>query len=75
VSWSLATLLLALGAAYALWPLVRHWQPEPDLASRPPDLREARLRELEELDLDVAAGRLSEAEAARRRAELGEGRP
>jgi cytochrome c-type biogenesis protein CcmI len=64
-----ATLLLLAAAPFVLWPLIRHWQPEPE---RPPrvDLREARLRELEELELDFSAGRLSAREAELRRAEL-----
>ena len=67
--WLLATLLLALAAPFVLWPLITHWQPdpEPDSASGAADRRR---RELEELELDVAAGRLSASEAAARRREL-----
>jgi hypothetical protein len=65
VIWLLATILLAAGAAYALWPLLRHWQAPPERTppAEPP-------AELDDLELEVAAGRLSEAEAAARRREL-----
>jgi hypothetical protein len=63
--WLLATLLLAAGAGYALWPLLRHWQAPPERTGpvEPP-------AELDDLDLEVAAGRLSEADAAACRREL-----
>ena len=63
--WLVATLLLVAGGTFSLWPLVRHWQAprgEPAPAGRP--------SELDELELEVAAGRLSEAEADARRREL-----
>jgi cytochrome c-type biogenesis protein CcmI len=63
--WLVATLLLAAGGAFALWPLARHWQ-----APREERAHAGRPSELDELELEVAAGRLSEAEAAARRREL-----
>lgn len=68
MSWLVATLLLAAAGLYVVWPLVRHWQAP---SERPPGPGyEALEAELEELQLDVAAGRLSELEAAVRRREL-----
>jgi cytochrome c-type biogenesis protein CcmI len=69
MTWLLATLVVVAAAPVVLWPLIRHWQPDAD-PEAPADPREARLRELEELELDVASGRLSRLEADRRRAEL-----
>jgi hypothetical protein len=69
VSWGWATLALVLALPFVLWPLVRHWQPR--VAAAPPaNPEEARLSELEEIEFDLAAGRLSEREAALRRREL-----
>jgi hypothetical protein len=69
VTWVLASVMLAAAAPPVLWPLIAHWQPrlQPAVAV---DAREARLRELEEIELDLAAGRISEREAALRRREL-----
>ena len=67
--WYLATVLLAVAALFVLWPLITHWQPKAE-AETAAGGGERRRRELEELDLDVAAGRLSAAEAAARRREL-----
>ena len=72
MTWVVATLLLLAAAPFVLWPLIRHWQPEPEPAAAPErEARERRRSELEELDLDIAAGRISEREAASRRGELG----
>lgn len=65
--WLLATLLLVVAAPIVLWPLLSHWQPEPDTEVLPAGERQ---RELEEIELDAASGRISEAEAMRRRREL-----
>ena len=71
MTWAAASLLLLLAAPFVLWPLIRHWQPEPEPAGAPErEARERRRGELEELNLDVAAGRISEREAAARRSEL-----
>ena len=67
--WLGATALLLLAAPFVLWPLLTHWTPEPQSPDAEPGAQ-ARLGELEELDLDVASGRISEGEAARRRREL-----
>ncbi len=67
--WLAATALLLVAAPFILWPLLTHWTPEPEPAVEPePD--ETRRLALEELELDVASGRMSEGEAARRRREL-----
>jgi cytochrome c-type biogenesis protein CcmI len=68
LTWFVASGLMLLAAPFVLWPLIRHWQPEPD----PPagDDRDRRRRELEELDLDADAGRISQGEAAERRREV-----
>jgi cytochrome c-type biogenesis protein CcmI len=72
MTYVVASLLLLLAAPFVLWPLIRHWQPAPEPpAAAALDARERRRGELEELDLDVAAGRISEREAAARRSELG----
>lgn len=71
MTYVLATALLLLAAPFVLWPLIRHWQPAPEPPAAPEwEARERRRSELEELDLDVAAGRISEREAAARRSEL-----
>jgi hypothetical protein len=67
-----ASLLLVLAAPFVLWPLLRHWSPGVASAA-PADPEDERLRELEEIELDLAAGRLSEGEAAVRRRDLQEG--
>ncbi len=69
MTWLLASLVVAAAAPFILWPLIRHWQPGPEPAP-PADQRDTRFRELEELELDVASGRLSPQEAERRRAEV-----
>jgi hypothetical protein len=62
-------LTLILAVPFVVWPLIRHWQPR--VAAEPVGNREeARLSELEEIEVDLAAGRLSEDEAAVRRREL-----
>ena len=68
MTWLVASGLMLLAAPFVLWPLIRHWQPEPEAAAG--DGPERRRHDLEELDLDVAAGRISEREAAERRREL-----
>ncbi len=70
MTWLLATAVLLVGAPFVLWPLARHWQPQPERLPGPEDGPDRRRLELEELDLDLDAGRLSEAEAAQRRREL-----
>ena len=66
MSWAWATLALVLAVPFVVWPLVRHWQPRVTVAPAP-DPGETRLSELEEIESDLAAGRLSEREAALRR--------
>jgi len=66
MTYAVASVLLLLAATFVLWPLVRHWQPRVAVAPAP-DPGEARLSELEEIESDLAAGRLSEREAALRR--------
>lgn len=68
--WLLATALLIVAAPFVLWPLITHWQPEPEQSLTAGEAAEARRREFEELELDLASGRLGEGEAARRRREL-----
>ena len=69
MSWAWATLALLISVSFVVWPLVRHWQPRA-AAAPAPDPEEARMTELEEIESDLAAGRLSEREAAIRRREL-----
>jgi hypothetical protein len=69
VTWAWASLLLVLAAPFVLWPLLRHWSPRVASAA-PADPEDERLRELEEIELDLAAGRLSVREAAIRRRDL-----
>jgi cytochrome c-type biogenesis protein CcmI len=72
MTYAVASVLMLLAAPFVLWPLIRHWQPAPELPAAPgQEARDRRRHELEELDLDVAAGRISEREAAARRSELG----
>ena len=65
-----AAILLLAAAAYVLWPLLRAEAggsvTEPDLGGP----ARVRARELEELDLDVATGRVDRQEAGVRRREL-----
>ena len=71
MTYAVASVLMLLAAPFVLWPLIRHWQPTPEPPSAPEQEARARRRhDLEELDLDVAAGRISEREAAARRSEL-----
>jgi len=65
VIWLLASLLFLVGAAYSLWPLLRHWQPGSSKVARDRPLDAA-----EEVELDVAVGRLSEGEGTARRRQL-----
>ena len=67
--WVLATALLVVSAPFVLWPLLTHWQPEPEPAGEGGELEACR-RELEEIELDLASGRLTPVEAAARRREL-----
>ncbi len=69
MSWVWATVLLLVTAPFVLWPLIRHWQPGAS-ARLAAEGAEAHQLELQELELDLVAGHLSEAEAARRRREL-----
>jgi hypothetical protein len=69
VTWAWASLLLVLAAPFVLWPLLRHWSPGATSAA-PADPEDERLRELEEIELDLASGRLSEREAVARRRDL-----
>ena len=70
MSWAWATLTLVAALPFVVWPLIRHWQPgQAAPAGGSPEDR--RLSELEEIESDLAAGRLSEVEAALRRRELG----
>ncbi len=68
MTWALASGILLLAAPFVLWPLIRHLPP--DEAGDTIDAGARRRRELEDLELDVALGRLSAEEAARRRREL-----
>ena len=73
MSWAWATLALGSALPFVVWPLVRHWQPSPapnPAASPAGDQEDRRLSELDEIESDLAAGRLSEVEAALRRREL-----
>ena len=69
MTWLLATLLLALSAPFVLWPLIRHLEPDPE-PEPAVDGAELRRRRFEEIDLDLASGRLDPAEADRLRREL-----
>ena len=66
-----AAILLLVAASFVLWPLLRAQTaglpPEPG----PQAMEGKRRRESEELELDVATGRLSPLEAEARRRELG----
>lgn len=69
MSWAWATLALIVSVPFVVWPLLRHWQPSATAAPAA-DPHEARRSEFEEIESDLAAGRLSEREAALRRREL-----
>lgn len=63
---------LAVGAAalFMLWPLIRHLEPPTDGGSSTHDQdREGALLAIEEIELDVASGRLSSAQAEARHTE------
>jgi cytochrome c-type biogenesis protein CcmI len=67
VIWLFASVLVVVAAPFVLWPLLTHWQPEPE----PPSALDAeREHQLEEVELDLASGRISRVEAARRSREL-----
>jgi cytochrome c-type biogenesis protein CcmI len=67
VIWLIASGLVVVAAPFVLWPLLTHWQPEPE----PPGALDAeRERQLEEIELDLASGRISKTEAVRRNREL-----
>ncbi len=63
-----ATVALLLVLPFLLWPLLR--PPEPAPANSPEGEREQVLHAIEEVELDAASGRLDQAEAGRRLAEL-----
>ena len=64
-----ATAVLLLALPFLLWPLLRPPAAEVSPA-RPADTAGDLLRQLEEVQLDLASGRLDPAEAERRLAEL-----
>jgi cytochrome c-type biogenesis protein CcmI len=66
--WLVATAMMVVAAPFILWPLLTHWTPEGE-AGAEPEVDDVQRRELEELELDIASGRISEGEAARRRRE------
>jgi hypothetical protein len=61
--------MLVLAIPFIVWPLARHWPPRVRAAPIA-DPEDVRMSELEEIESDLAAGRLSEREAALRRREL-----
>lgn len=67
----LASVLLVAGLAYAVWPLLRHAEPagEPTVDPAGRDTDRIRLA-IDEVELDVASGRLAPAEAEARMREL-----
>lgn len=66
-----ASAILIAALAYALWPLIRHADPEADRQAEPAEAEHQRLRlAVEEVELDAASGRLSAEEAAARLREL-----
>jgi len=67
VTWVIAASALLVGATYALWPLIRHREPLSNDAGQS-EFDASRYLALEELELDVAAGRLDETLAAELRA-------
>jgi cytochrome c-type biogenesis protein CcmI len=64
-----ASVLLVAALPFLLWPLLRPAEPvaDPEPAA---DGRDVLLHQVEELELDLASGRLDQHEAARRMAEL-----
>ena len=66
-----ATVLLVVALPFLLWPLLR--PPEPEAEPAPPPAAEPRdelLHQVEELELDLASGRIDRPEADRRLVEL-----
>lgn len=61
-----ATLALLASFPFVLWPLIRHLEPPAEASPDLKALTEQALREVEEVELDVATGRLPP-EAGRRR--------
>jgi hypothetical protein len=67
-AYTAALILLAIALPFVVWPLVR---PRPDHdRERTPVVAENRGALVEEIELDAASGRLSEAEARARISEL-----
>ena len=66
-----AAILLLAAATFVLWPLLRAQTVRARPEAGPQAMEGHRGRELEELELDVATGRLSQLEAEARRRELG----
>jgi len=70
----IATVLLLLALPFLLWPLLRPadrpGEPDPAVLDPPADGREDLLHQVEELELDLASGRIDRPEADRRLAEL-----
>jgi cytochrome c-type biogenesis protein CcmI len=64
----IATAVLLVALPFLLWPLLRGEQAEE--ATRAEDVRDTVREAVEELELDVASGRLERLEADRRIAEL-----
>jgi hypothetical protein len=69
----LASALLLAALAFAVWPLIRHAEPEPDAVTERVDAEGGRLRlAVEEVELDATSGRLSPIDAEARIRELRE---
>lgn len=64
-----ATVALLLALPFLLWPLLRPPEPASAVPAQADEQDELR-RQVEEVQLDLASGRLDDAEAARRLAEL-----
>jgi cytochrome c-type biogenesis protein CcmI len=64
-----ATVVLLLALPFLLWPLLRP-APEGDEVAVPEQSREELAQQREEVELDLASGRLDRSEADRRLAEL-----
>ena len=67
---AVATLLLLVAMPFLLWPLLRPAEPQPSAPAPSPPARDELLHQVEELELDLASGRLDLREADRRLAEL-----
>jgi len=65
-----ATALLVAALPFLLWPLLRPPAPAPEPGMAPPPDDDQLLHQVEELQLDLASGRIDGAEAGRRLAEL-----